>query len=64
MPVHVEQMTSEVTVLDGDLPLTEAQIEKLAQRVLKCLEDKQRDTKLTRGATAIKPQATSFSLES
>ena len=34
MPVHVEQLNSEVTLIDGDLPLTDEQLEKLVQRVL------------------------------
>ena len=33
MPFHIEEVTSEVTVLDGDMPLSEAQVEKLVKLV-------------------------------
>ena len=29
MPVHIEEMTSDVTIVEGELPMTPAQIEKL-----------------------------------
>ena len=57
MPVHVEEMTSEVAVLDGDLPLSEQQMEKLAALVLRRLEEKQRAERQTREATALRRQA-------
>jgi hypothetical protein len=57
MPVHVGQMTSEVTLLDGDLPLSEPQIDKLVQRVLQRLEEQRRDQHQSRQATTIRRQA-------
>lgn len=47
MPVHVEEMKSDVTVLDGNLPLTENQKEELIALVLQRLEEKQRREKGT-----------------
>jgi hypothetical protein len=38
MPVHIEDMTSEVGVLDGELPLSEAQLEHLTEILLEHLE--------------------------
>ncbi len=34
MSVHIGEMSSEVTVLDGDLPLNDEQLNKLVQLVL------------------------------
>ncbi len=59
MPVHVEEMASEVTVVAGDLPLTEAQIEKLVQIVLKRLTDKHLDSGRVKAATKLRRQSTS-----
>jgi hypothetical protein len=56
MPVHVEEMTSEVAVLDGDLPLSDQQMEKLAALVLRRLEEKQRAERQAREATALRRQ--------
>lgn len=45
MPVHIENLTSEVDVVAGDLPFTEAQMEKLVAAVLSRLEVKLRERK-------------------
>ena len=34
MPVHIGELSSDVTLVSGDLPLGEAQMEKIAQFVL------------------------------
>lgn len=57
MPVHVEEITSEVAVLDGDLPLSERQLEKLAALVLRRLEEKKRTERQVREATVLRRQA-------
>ncbi len=57
MPVHVEEMNMEVQVADGELPLTEAQIERLAKIVLSRLERKQREAGRIREATTLRTQA-------
>ncbi len=54
MPVHIENLSSDVTVLDGDLPLTEAQLDKLVSLILRRLERKQREAQLTRAATTVR----------
>ena len=53
MPVHIEEMTSEVTVVDGELPLSEAQVERLVAAVIKRLEGKQREAAKRRAATEL-----------
>ena len=57
MPVHVEEMTSEVAVFDGELPLTPQQVEKLVRLVLQRLQEKQRETKSSREATTLRSEA-------
>jgi hypothetical protein len=59
MPVHVEEMTSEVTVVAGELPLTEAQVEKLVQIVFRRLAEKHLDADRVKAATKLRRQSTS-----
>jgi hypothetical protein len=54
MPVHIEDMQTEVTVFDGDLPLSPPQIEKLVKIVLQRLEEKQRNARNNSQATEIR----------
>lgn len=54
MPIHIEQMTSNVTALHGDLPLTEAQIEKLVKLLMKRMEEKQHSQKQGQEASKIR----------
>jgi hypothetical protein len=42
MPIHVEELLSEVTVFDGELPFTETQVTKLVALVAKRLAEQQR----------------------
>ena len=57
MPIHIEEMTSEVAVYDGELPLSESQIDKLVGIVLKRLGEKEREAKQIREATRLRPEA-------
>lgn len=54
MPVHVEEMSTEVTAMDGELPLTEGQIERLVQIILKRLDGKQREARKAQDAVSLK----------
>lgn len=54
MPMYVDEMSSDVTVLDGELPLNEAQLEQLVRLVLRRLEDKQRAMKKNEAATTLR----------
>ncbi len=58
MPVHVEQMTTEVTAVEGDLPLSEKQVEMLIEKVLARLAEKKRDEGQAREATQLRTGAT------
>lgn len=57
MPVHVENLTSELTVSDGDLPLGDGQIEKLVRLVLQRLERQLRETEQNCQATTLRNTA-------
>jgi hypothetical protein len=57
MPVHIENMETDVTVATGDLPMSEAQIETLVQIVLKRLQDMQREQRRNREATMVRSRA-------
>jgi hypothetical protein len=57
MPLHVEELTSEVTVIDADSFLSAAQKEMLVQLVLKRLGEKARDATRKGEATELKRQA-------
>jgi hypothetical protein len=50
-------MTSNVTVLEGDLPLSPQQIEKLIQLVLSRLEQKKLADERSRSATQLRRQS-------
>ncbi len=57
MQVHIEKMTSDVSVQAGDLALTQAQIEKLVALVISKLEDRAREAQRACAATALTRQA-------
>lgn len=53
MSVHVEEMTSEVNIVEGELPLTAAQIEKLVTLVMSRIDARKRDASHQRDATSL-----------
>jgi hypothetical protein len=57
MPVHIEEMNVDMQVSDGELPLSEAQIERLIKLVLARLERNQRNNEGIREATSLRVQA-------
>ncbi len=57
MPLHIEELTNEVAVVDGDSFLTEAQKEMLVQMVIRRLNQKGRESKRRAGATELRRQA-------
>jgi hypothetical protein len=57
MPVHIEEMTSEITIVEGEFPLTLAQIDKLTKLVIKRIGELQKDEEKSRAATKLKRQA-------
>jgi hypothetical protein len=59
MPVHLQELVSEVTVVAGDLPLTEPQIERLVKIVIKRLAEMQLDASRVHAATKLRRQSSS-----
>ena len=57
MPVHIEELISDVTVSDGELPLSPAQLERLVQIVLQRLEKRTQAEHQHQEATRLRPQA-------
>ena len=57
MPVHIDEMSSEVTVFEGELPMTAAQIDKLACVVMSRIAEKQRSEMKSREATELRRQS-------
>jgi len=53
MPVHIERLTSSVSVSDRQLSLTAAQIEQLVTLVIARLEDRARDALRAHAATHV-----------
>jgi hypothetical protein len=53
MPLHIGELTADVTVVDGDLPLSERQLCQLADAVLRVLAARERDQRRQREATGI-----------
>jgi hypothetical protein len=55
MPLHIERMTSDVSL--QDLSLTPAQLDKLVALVINKLEERAREAQKARAATALRRQA-------
>lgn len=54
MPIHIGELQSEVEAVEGDLPLSAAQIERLVQIILRRIEQEQRARSSARDATVIR----------
>jgi hypothetical protein len=56
MPIHIEQVTTDVAVFDGELPLSEAQLDALVKLVAARLADGRRvDRERERAAQLLRP---------
>lgn len=64
MPVHIDEMSSEITVVEGELPLTPQQIEKLVKLVMRRIADQQRSDQRSGAATKIRSRSTRGEMES
>lgn len=58
MPMHIEEMTSEVAVFEGDLPLSEKQQEALIAKVMAKLAEKKKTAGQVREATELRTGST------
>lgn len=57
MPLHIEELSSEVTVIDGDQSMSEKQKEMLVQMVIRRLAEKNREAERRLKATELRRQA-------
>jgi phage FluMu protein gp41 len=57
MPVHIDEMSSEVTVVEGELPLSPRQIDKLVKLVMSRIAEQAREGERSRAATQLRRQA-------
>jgi hypothetical protein len=57
MPLHIEELSSEVTVIDGDQSISEKQKEMLVQMVIRRLAEKNREAERRLKATELRRQA-------
>ena len=53
MSLHIGSLTADVTVVDGELPLSDKQVARVAQAVLRLLVEKERDEQRRHEATCI-----------
>lgn len=57
MPVHVDEMTTEVAAFEGEMPLSPEQLDRIVDLVMKRLEAREQEMKMHREATMIRAQA-------
>lgn len=57
MPVHIEDLQVSLTTVAGDLPLTEQQLQQIAEQVLAIIAHRQRDTRRGAEATTVRTTA-------
>ncbi len=57
VPVHIEKLTSEVSLQDGELSLSPGQLDKLVALVITKLEERARQAQRSRAATKLRRQA-------
>jgi hypothetical protein len=54
MPIHVGELASEVSVSDGETPLSKAQLEQVVTAVIERLQQQDRDRRENHEATALR----------
>lgn len=54
MPVHINEVNSELDVIQGDMPLSEQQIELLVRIIMDRLEKQQRQARRIEQATTVR----------
>ncbi|WP_086930817.1 hypothetical protein [Agarilytica rhodophyticola] len=58
MTVHIEEMTTEIAAIEGDLPLSSQQMDKLVALVLQRIDEQQRDDQAHNESATIRSEAT------
>ena len=57
MPIFIQRMTDEVSVVDGDMPLSKQQIDLVVQAVLQRLDERERMNAIRQEATKLHASA-------
>ena len=57
MPVHIGELTSDVAVHEGEVPLSPAQLDKIVALVMKRIEAARREAKHAKEATSVRDGA-------
>jgi hypothetical protein len=57
VPLHIGSVTADITMLDGEMPLSERQLCQVAEAVLRLIDARQRDEKRQQATTQIMPSA-------
>jgi hypothetical protein len=57
MPIHIQELTANVTAYQGDLPISDQQLNVIARAVERLLTERQRQAECSRAATAIRGSA-------
>ena len=57
MPIYIEELSAQVTVHSGEIPLTAAQLDQITKHVLRCLAEHQRDERRNRIADGVRASA-------
>jgi hypothetical protein len=57
MPIHVEEMTTEVEAFEGELPLSATQLDKLVELVIQRLEEKEKEKEARQESTEIRSRS-------
>lgn len=58
MTVHIEEMTTEIAAIEGDLPLSPQQMDKLVALVLQRIDEQQQDDQAHNESATIRSEAT------
>ncbi len=58
MPVHVEEMTTEVAAFEGEMPLSPQQLDQIVDKVLERQQERELDHQAHRESTMIRDGAT------
>jgi hypothetical protein len=57
MPVHIEELTAQVVLHEGDVPLSAEQLDLIAEHVLRRLAQRHREQERSRRADAVSGSA-------
>jgi hypothetical protein len=57
MPIYIEDVSAQVTVHSGEIPLTPAQLDQITKHVLRCLDERKRDEGRNRRADSVRASA-------